>query len=88
MSFGTIAGYKEHAAMMHYTATKESQYELKGEGMLLIDSGAQYLDGTTDITRTFILGPITEEEKTDYTLVLKCHIALATAKFLKGINGC
>lgn len=86
-SFGTIAGYKDHAAMMHYSATKETDYELKKEGMLLIDSGAQYLDGTTDITRTFILGPITEEEKRDYTLVLKGHIALASAKFLKGTTG-
>ena len=86
-SFGTIAGYKEHAAMMHYSATKESEYELKAEGMFLVDSGAQYLDGTTDITRTFILGPITEEEKTDYTLVLKGHIALSSAKFLRGVTG-
>lgn len=86
-SFGTIAGYKDHAAMMHYSATKESEYELKAEGMFLVDSGAQYLDGTTDITRTFILGPITEEEKTDYTLVLKGHIALSSAKFLRGVTG-
>lgn len=86
-SFATIAGYKDHASMMHYSATKESEYELKKEGMFLIDSGAQYLDGTTDITRTFILGPITEEEKRDYTLVLKGHIALATARFLKGSTG-
>ncbi|MDU4937395.1 MAG: aminopeptidase P family protein [Clostridium sp.] len=88
LSFNTIAGYKDHAAMMHYSATEESQYELNSEGMLLIDSGAQYLDGTTDITRTFILGPITEEEKRDFTLVLKSHIALATTIFLKGTNGC
>ena len=86
-SFGTIAGYKDHAAMMHYSATKSSEYELKAEGMFLVDSGAQYLDGTTDITRTFILGPITEEEKTDYTLVLKGHIALSSAKFLRGVTG-
>ena len=86
-SFGTIAGYKDHAAMMHYSATKESEYKLNNEGMFLIDSGAQYLDGTTDITRTFILGPITEEEKRDYTLVLKGHISLASAKFLKGTTG-
>ncbi|VYU32076.1 Aminopeptidase [Clostridium paraputrificum] len=88
LSFNTIAGYKDHAAMMHYSATEESQYELDSEGMLLIDSGAQYLDGTTDITRTFILGPITEEEKRDFTLVLKSHIVLATTIFLKGTNGC
>ncbi|WP_288222221.1 aminopeptidase P family protein [uncultured Clostridium sp.] len=86
-SFGTIAGYKDHAAMMHYSATEASQYELKPEGMFLVDSGAQYLDGTTDITRTFILGPITEEEKRDYTLVLKGHIALSLAKFLRGTTG-
>ena len=86
-SFGTIAGYKEHAAMMHYSATEASDYELKPEGMFLIDSGAQYLDGTTDITRTLILGTITDEEKRDYTLVLKGHIALATARFLKGSTG-
>lgn len=86
-SFGTIAGYKDHAAMMHYSATEASEYELKAEGMFLVDSGAQYLDGTTDITRTFILGPITEEEKRDYTLVLKGHIGLASAKFLRGSTG-
>lgn len=87
-SFGTIAGYKEHAAMMHYSATNESDYELKEEGLFLVDSGGQYLDGTTDITRTFVLGNITEEEKRDFTLVLKGHINLARAKFLKGTNGC
>lgn len=86
-SFNTIAGYKEHAAMMHYSANEESDYELKEEGMFLVDSGAQYFDGTTDITRTFILGDISTEEKRDYTLVLKGHIALATAKFLKGTTG-
>ena len=86
-SFGTIAGYKEHAAMRHYSATEATDYELKQEGMFLVDSGGQYLDGTTDITRTFILGNITEEEKRDFTLVLKGHIALSTAKFLKGTTG-
>ena len=87
-SFGTIAGYKEHAAMMHYSATPESDYELKPQGLFLVDSGGQYLDGTTDITRTFVLGDITEEEKRDFTLVLKGHINLAKAKFLKGSTGC
>lgn len=87
-SFGTIAGYKEHAAMMHYSATDESDYELKPQGLFLVDSGGQYLDGTTDITRTFVLGDITEEEKRDFTLVLKGHINLAKAKFLKGSTGC
>ncbi|NFG62086.1 aminopeptidase P family protein [Clostridium botulinum] len=86
-SFGTIAGYKEHAAMMHYSATKESAYELKPEGILLVDSGGQYLDGTTDITRSFILGKLTDEEKKDFTLVLKSHINLMKAKFLKGTTG-
>ncbi|MBS5884331.1 aminopeptidase P family protein [Clostridium sp.] len=86
-SFETIAGYKEHAAMMHYSATEATDYELKQEGMFLVDSGGQYLDGTTDITRTFILGSITEEEKRDFTLVLKGHIALSTVKFLKGTTG-
>ncbi|WP_418223049.1 aminopeptidase P family protein [Clostridium isatidis] len=86
-SFNTIAGYKEHAAMMHYSATEKTDYELKEEGMFLVDSGAQYLDGTTDITRTFILGEITEEERRDFTLVLKSHIGLALAKFLKGTTG-
>ena len=86
-SFGTIAGYKEHAAMMHYCATGEGDYTLKAEAMLLLDSGGQYYDGTTDITRTFILGDISEEEKRDFTLVLKGHIALSKAKFLKGTTG-
>ncbi len=84
ISFETIAGYKDHAAMMHYKALPEIQYTLKKEGMLLIDSGGQYLDGTTDMTRTIVLGEITEEEKKDFTLVLKSHIGLATAKFLQG----
>ncbi|GAB6168640.1 aminopeptidase P family protein [Clostridium carnis] len=86
-SFGTIGGYKDHAAMMHYSATEESQYELKNEGLFLVDSGGQYLDGTTDITRTFVLGNISEEEKRDFTLVLKGHIGLSMAKFLKGCTG-
>ena len=88
LSFNTIAGYKEHAAMMHYSATEESKHSLKTEGMFLVDSGAQYLDGTTDITRTFILGTIDEEEMRDFTLVLKGHIGLASAIFLKGATGC
>ncbi|MDF2672815.1 MAG: peptidase, partial [Clostridiales bacterium] len=87
ISFDTIAGYKDHAAMMHYKAVPETQYELKSEGMYLIDSGGQYLDGTTDITRTIVLGKLTDEEKRDFTLVLKGHIALASAKFLYGATG-
>ncbi len=86
-SFGTIAGYKEHAAMMHYSANEESDYEILNEGMFLVDSGGQYLDGTTDITRTFVMGDITEEEKRDFTLVLKGHINLSMAKFLRGTTG-
>ncbi|MDR0893057.1 MAG: aminopeptidase P family protein [Mediterranea sp.] len=86
-SFDTIVGYKEHAAIVHYTATPETDIPVHCEGFLLLDSGAQYLDGTTDITRTIALGPLTEEEKTDYTLVLKGHIALASAKFPAGTRG-
>lgn len=87
ISFETIAGHKEHGAMMHYSATPESDYALEPRGFLLIDSGGQYLDGTTDITRTFVLGELTEEERKDYTLVLKGHIGLMRAKFLKGTTG-
>lgn len=86
-SFDTIAGYKEHGAIVHYSATPESNATLRPEGFLLLDSGAQYLDGTTDITRTIALGELTEEEKTDYTLILKGHIALAMAKFPAGTRG-
>lgn len=86
-SFDTIAGYKEHGAIVHYSATEESDVTLQSKGFLLLDSGAQYLDGTTDITRTIALGELTEEEKTDYTLILKSHIALAMAKFPAGTRG-
>ncbi|WML44681.1 aminopeptidase P family protein [Neobacillus sp. PS3-40] len=86
-SFDTIAGYKEHAAMMHYKANKETQYTLMNEGFFLIDSGGQYFDGTTDITRTIVLGNLTEEEKRDFTLVLKGIIALSSVKFLHGATG-
>lgn len=87
ISFDSIAGYKEHAAMMHYKAEPSTQFKLEAEGMYLIDSGGQYLDGTTDITRTIVLGKLTEEEKRDFTLVLKGHICLSTAKFLYGTTG-
>lgn len=87
ISFDTIAGYKDHAAMMHYKANDDTKYTLKDEGMFLIDSGGQYLDGTTDITRTIVLGDITEEEKRDFTLVLKGHISLCQANFLHGATG-
>ncbi len=86
-SFDTIAGYKDHAAMMHYSAKEDTQYTLKGEGFFLVDSGGQYYNGTTDTTRTIVLGPLTEEEKRDFTLVLKGHIALSSAKFLHGATG-
>ena len=87
ISFDTIAGYKEHAAIVHYEATPETDILLKPEGLLLLDSGAQYLDGTTDITRTIALGPLTQEEKTDYTLVLKGHLHLQNAQFPAGTCG-
>lgn len=87
-SFDTIAAYKENAAMMHYKAEEgKSNYDLKKEGMFLIDSGGQYLDGTTDITRTIVLGDITQEEKRDFTLTLKGHINLIGARFLYGATG-
>ncbi|OOM75311.1 aminopeptidase P family protein [Clostridium sp. BL-8] len=86
-SFATIAGYKEHAAMMHYSATEESAYKLERQGILLVDSGGQYLDGTTDITRSIVLGEISKQERRDFTLVLKAHINLMKAKFLKGTTG-
>lgn len=86
-SFGTIAGYGPHGAIVHYEADKESNAMLEHKSLLLVDSGAQYLDGTTDITRTFSLGVPTEQEKNDFTLVMKGHIALATAIFPEGTRG-
>ena len=86
-SFDTIAGYGAHGAIVQYEATPETDIPLKPEGFLLLDSGAQYLDGTTDITRTIALGPLTQEEKEDYTLILKGHIALAQAVFPEGTRG-
>lgn len=87
ISFDTIAGYQAHGAIVHYEATSETDIPLKPEGLLLLDSGAQYQDGTTDITRTIALGPITEEMKHIYTLVLKAHIQLELAKFPDGASG-
>ncbi|MBR5684913.1 MAG: aminopeptidase P family protein [Muribaculaceae bacterium] len=87
-SFAMICGYKEHGAIVHYEATDESASTLHGEGILLVDSGAQYLDGTTDITRTITLGNPTAQEKHDFTLVLKGHLALQRAKFPTGTTGC
>ncbi len=86
-SFEMIAGYRAHGAIVHYTATPKSASTLHGEGLLLVDSGAQYLDGTTDITRTITLGNPTEQEKHDFTLVLKGHLALSRAKFPVGTTG-
>ena len=87
ISFDTIAGYGAHAAIVHYEATPETDVPLQPKGMLLLDSGAQYLDGTTDITRTIALGPLTEEEKLIYTLVLKGHIQIELCKFPSGASG-
>lgn len=87
ISFDTIAGYEEHGAIVHYEATPETDIELKPKGLILIDSGAQYQDGTTDITRTIALGPITEEQRHIYTLVLKGHIQLELCKFPNGASG-
>lgn len=87
-SFDTIAAYKENAAMMHYKAEEgKSNYKLEKEKMFLVDSGGQYYDGTTDITRTIVLGDITDEEKKDFTLTLKSHINLINARFLYGASG-
>ena len=86
-SFGAIVAYGANAAMMHYNPTKENCTKLDKKGFLLIDSGGQYLDGTTDITRTFVLGELTDEEKLHYTLVLKGHINLCKAVFQKGCTG-
>ncbi len=87
ISFDTIAGYQAHGAIVHYEATPETDIPLKPEGFLLLDSGAQYLDGTTDITRTIALGPLTEEQKHIYTLVLKGHIQIELCKFPAGASG-
>ncbi|WP_257267235.1 aminopeptidase P family protein [Endozoicomonas sp. ONNA2] len=87
VSFPSIVGYAGHGAICHYRADQESAYPIQDKGLLLIDSGAQYPDGTTDITRTFACGEMTDEEKRDYTLVMKSHIALATARFKEGTRG-
>ena len=87
LSFDTIAAYGHHGAIVHYEATPESDIVLEPKGLLLLDSGAQYQDGTTDITRTIPLGALTDEERLDYTLVLKGHIRLALTRFPDGISG-
>lgn len=86
-SFDTICGYKGNGAIVHYRAPEEGSNKLEPHGILLLDSGGQYLDGTTDITRTFALGDVTDRQRTDYTLVLKGHISLALALFPQGTRG-
>ena len=86
-SFSTIAAYKDHAAMMHYSATEESNYKLEPRDLFLVDSGGQYFDGTTDITRTIALGPILENVRRDFTNVVRGMIRLSKAKFLYGCRG-
>ena len=87
LSFDTIAGYEAHGAIVHYEATAETDVPLEQKGFLLLDSGAQYQDGTTDITRTIAMGPLTDEQKKVYTLVLKGHIDLQMLRFLDGATG-
>ena len=87
LSFNTIAGYKDHGAIIHYSASKESAYKLQPEGLLLVDSGGQYYDGTTDITRMYVLGDIPKVQKEHYTAVVKGMIRLSMAKFLYGCRG-
>ena len=86
-SFQTIAAYGEHAALMHYAVTPDSDVEIERAGFLLVDTGGQYYDGTTDITRTMACGELSEQQRIDYTLVLKAHIALSRAVFIKGTCG-
>ena len=87
LSFDTICGYADHGAIVHYSATPESDVPLKPEGLLLVDSGGHYLEGTTDITRTFVLGPITDEMKADFTRVCRSNMNLANVRFLHGCTG-
>ena len=86
-SFNTICAYNANAAMMHYSATNDSYSKIEKEGMLLIDSGGQYYEGTTDVTRTFILGPVSNEFKIHFTTILQSVLNLASAKFLYGVRG-
>ena len=87
LSFNTICGYADHGAIIHYGATEETDVEIKPEGLLLVDSGGQYFEGTTDITRTFAVGPLTEEMRTNFTRVLRSNLNLANAKFMYGCSG-
>ena len=86
-SFAAIVGWNAHGAIVHYEATPETDVPIKGDGLLLIDSGGQYIYGTTDITRTIALGTPTKEEIHDFTLVMKGHIALGSAVFPEGTTG-
>lgn len=86
-SFETIVGYNDHGAIVHYSATKDSAYEIKKDGIILIDSGGHYLEGTTDITRTISVGKVTDKMKKMYTLVLKGHLKLSAARFKDGCSG-
>lgn len=87
ISFDTIAGYNANAAMMHYKAEPDTAAKLEPQGMLLVDSGGHYDTGTTDITRTFVLGPISDIQKKHFTMVVKSNLNLANVKFLYGCNG-
>lgn len=87
ISFGTIAGYEEHGAIIHYSATEETNAEVQPKGFLLVDSGAHFLEGSTDITRTICAGPITDEQRDLFTIVLRSHLNLAAAKFVHGVTG-
>lgn len=86
-SFDAICGYGPHGAIIHYSATEETNAQIRPEGLLLLDSGAQFLEGTTDITRTFAMGPVTEEEKRDYTMVLRGNLKLGAVQFKEGCTG-
>jgi Xaa-Pro aminopeptidase len=86
-SFATICGYAAHGAIVHYSATPETDAPLSPEGLLLVDSGGHYMDGTTDITRTIVLGPVTDDMRADYTRVARSNLNLASARFLSGCIG-
>ena len=87
LSFDTICGYAQHGAIVHYAATPETDVEIKPESFLLVDSGGHYLEGTTDITRTFAFGEVTDEMKSDFTRVFRSHTNLANARFRYGCTG-
>ena len=87
LSFDTICAYGAHAAIIHYAPTPETDIPLEAHGLLLVDSGGHYLEGTTDITRTIALGPVTDAERADFTRVLRSHLHLANARFLHGCTG-